>query len=122
MFEDAVAGVEAARRGGFGLVVGLDRNGHREELEAAGADVVLEDLSEFDIGLVLTDPLLLVYDGFDPAQEGHREALTTLGNGYMATRGAAPERAGGPPALSGDLFGGCLQPSLQRRRGALQRR
>jgi beta-phosphoglucomutase family hydrolase len=90
--EDAVAGVEAARRGGFGLVVGLDRNGQREELEAAGADVVLEDLSEFDIGLVLTDPLLLVYEGFDPAQEGHREALTTLGNGYLATRGAAPER------------------------------
>jgi len=91
--EDAVAGVEAGRRGGFRLVVGIDRSGQREELEAAGADVVLEDLSEFDIGLVLTDPLLLVYEGFDPAQEGHREALTTLGNGYWACRGAAPERS-----------------------------
>ncbi len=33
----------------------------------------------------------LVYEGYDPADEGLREALCTLGNGYMATRGAAPE-------------------------------
>jgi trehalose/maltose hydrolase-like predicted phosphorylase len=33
----------------------------------------------------------LVYDGFDPAHQGHREALCTLGNGYMATRGAFAE-------------------------------
>lgn len=31
----------------------------------------------------------LVFDGFDQAQEGVREALCTLGNGYFATRGAA---------------------------------
>ena len=33
----------------------------------------------------------LVYEGFDPAQQGLREALCTLGNGYFATRGALPE-------------------------------
>ena len=33
----------------------------------------------------------LRYDRFEPAQEGLREALCTLGNGYFATRGAAPE-------------------------------
>jgi alpha,alpha-trehalase len=33
----------------------------------------------------------LVYDGFDPEEEGLREALCTLGNGYFATRGAGPE-------------------------------
>lgn len=32
-----------------------------------------------------------VYEGFDPRQERLREALCTLGNGYFATRGAAPE-------------------------------
>ncbi|MGH3718398.1 MAG: glycoside hydrolase family 65 protein [Pseudonocardiaceae bacterium] len=32
---------------------------------------------------------ILVYEGFDPAQEGLREALTSTGNGYFATRGAA---------------------------------
>jgi alpha,alpha-trehalase len=31
----------------------------------------------------------LSYEGFDPAQEGLREALCTLGNGHFATRGAA---------------------------------
>ena len=33
----------------------------------------------------------LVYEGYEPAQEGLREALCTLGNGYFATRGAAAE-------------------------------
>lgn len=91
VIEDAVSGVQAARSGGFGLVVGIDRTGRRVALETAGADIVLNDVSEFDIGLVLTHPWLLTYQGMDPAHEGHREALTTLGNGYMATRGAAPE-------------------------------
>ncbi|MEU6701537.1 glycosyl hydrolase family 65 protein [Pseudonocardia sp. NPDC046786] len=31
----------------------------------------------------------LVYTGFDPAEEGLREALTSTGNGYFCTRGAA---------------------------------
>lgn len=31
------------------------------------------------------------YDGYDPAEEGLRETLCTVGNGYMAARGAAPE-------------------------------
>lgn len=33
----------------------------------------------------------LVYEGYRPEQEGLREALCTLGNGYFATRGAAPD-------------------------------
>ena len=39
------------------------------------------------------NPWLLAYDGFDPPAEQLREALCTLGNGYFATRGAAPEVA-----------------------------
>jgi trehalose/maltose hydrolase-like predicted phosphorylase len=31
------------------------------------------------------------YEGFDPGRQRLREALCTLGNGYFATRGAAPE-------------------------------
>jgi trehalose/maltose hydrolase-like predicted phosphorylase len=31
----------------------------------------------------------LIYDGFDPGTEGLREALTSTGNGYLCTRGAA---------------------------------
>ncbi len=44
----------------------------------------------------MSNPWLLRYEGYDPQQEGLREALCTLGNGYVGTRGAAPEcEAGG---------------------------
>jgi beta-phosphoglucomutase family hydrolase len=46
VFEDALAGVEAGRAGGFGFVVGVDRVGHADALRAHGADVVVADLSE----------------------------------------------------------------------------
>jgi beta-phosphoglucomutase family hydrolase len=45
VFEDAVAGVEAGKAGGFGWVVGVDRVGRAGALRAAGADVVVQDLA-----------------------------------------------------------------------------
>lgn len=44
--EDAEAGVDAGQRGGFALVIGVDRTGHADELRRRGADVVVGDLSE----------------------------------------------------------------------------
>ena len=46
VFEDAEAGVEAGRAGGFGFVVGVDRGGRRDVLLRHGADVVVSDVSE----------------------------------------------------------------------------
>lgn len=46
VFEDAIAGVQAARRGGFRYVVGVGRGGHAGELLQEGADVVVGDLAE----------------------------------------------------------------------------
>jgi beta-phosphoglucomutase family hydrolase len=46
VFEDARAGVQAGRAGGFGYVVGVDRVGQAEALRAHGADVVVRDLAE----------------------------------------------------------------------------
>jgi beta-phosphoglucomutase family hydrolase len=46
VFEDSVAGVRAARDGGFGFVVGCDRVGHADDLLRHGASVVVEDLGE----------------------------------------------------------------------------
>jgi beta-phosphoglucomutase family hydrolase len=46
VFEDAVAGVQAGRAGGFGAVVGVDRVDHADELRAGGASIVVKDLSE----------------------------------------------------------------------------
>lgn len=42
--EDAQAGVEAGRKGGFGCVIGVDRTGQPEELRLHGADCLVEDL------------------------------------------------------------------------------
>jgi len=44
--EDALAGVRAGRAGGFGLVVGVDREGSGDALRTAGAEVVVKDLAE----------------------------------------------------------------------------
>jgi beta-phosphoglucomutase family hydrolase len=46
VFEDALAGVQAGRAGGFGLVVGVDRTGQAAELRKHGADIVVRDLEE----------------------------------------------------------------------------
>jgi len=48
----------------------------------------------------------LTYEGFDPDQESLREALCTLGNGYFATRGAAPEAEAGDVHYPGTYVAG----------------
>lgn len=47
------------------------------------------------------------YDGYDPARQGLREALCTLGNGRFATRGAAEEAAAGEVHYPGTYLAGC---------------
>jgi beta-phosphoglucomutase family hydrolase len=46
VFEDALAGVAAGKAGGFGYVVGVDRENQAGELREHGADVVVRDLAE----------------------------------------------------------------------------
>jgi beta-phosphoglucomutase family hydrolase len=46
VLEDAVAGVQAARAGNFGLVVGVARFGRPELLLEAGADVIVTKLTD----------------------------------------------------------------------------
>jgi beta-phosphoglucomutase family hydrolase len=45
VFEDALAGVEAGRAGGFACVIGVDRVGQAEALRQHGADIVVSDIS-----------------------------------------------------------------------------
>ncbi len=47
--EDAVVGVQAGRDGGFKLVIGVDRGAGRQNLLDNGADVVVDDLGEFEL-------------------------------------------------------------------------
>lgn len=46
VYEDALAGVEAGRAGGFGLVIGIDRVGQSTALREHGADIVVTDLAD----------------------------------------------------------------------------
>ena len=48
LFEDARAGVEAGKRGGFGLVIGVAREGPTERLLNSGADFVVENLYQVE--------------------------------------------------------------------------
>ncbi|MEU8251222.1 HAD-IA family hydrolase [Nonomuraea sp. NPDC048916] len=56
--EAALPGIEAGRKGGFGLVIAIDKDGAAAELREHGADVVVADLGELAVrGRVL--PLTL---------------------------------------------------------------
>jgi trehalose/maltose hydrolase-like predicted phosphorylase len=57
---------------------------------------------------------VLAYDGFDPPGERLREALCTLGNGYFATRGAAPEAAADAVHYPGTYVAGCYNRLVSR--------
>jgi alpha,alpha-trehalase len=48
----------------------------------------------------------LTYEGFDTEQEKLREALCTVGNGYFAARGAAPESTAGSVHYPGTYMAG----------------
>ncbi len=51
---------------------------------------------------------ILTYDTFDPAQEGLREALTSTGNGYFASRGAAEWEDANSVHYPGTYAHGCF--------------
>ena len=89
--EDALSGVEAGKKGGFGMVIGVNRSDQAKELKRKGAHIVVEDLSEIEAGLEKETSWDQTYMGFDPEDEGRREAMCAIGNGYFVTRGAAPE-------------------------------
>jgi len=88
--EDALSGVAAGKKGGFGMVVGVNRSDQAEQLKQEGAHLVVSDLSEIKAGVEEQTSWGQIYSGFDPKDEGRRETLCALGNGYFVTRGAAP--------------------------------
>jgi HAD superfamily hydrolase (TIGR01509 family) len=93
--EDAISGVQAGLGGNFGLTIGIALNVDGQLLRQFGADIVVSDLSEIGMQDLDTwfehgidqDGWNLVYQGFDPGDEKLRETLTTVGNGYLGTRG-----------------------------------
>jgi len=97
--EDAVSGVQAGKKGNFGLVLGVAREDNIQELLIGGGDIVVEDLGE--VGLeginawfekeMERDGWLLNFYDYDQDMERSREALLAVGNGYFGTRGAMEE-------------------------------
>jgi alpha,alpha-trehalase len=49
VLEDAEAGIQAGRRGEFGLVIGVDRHRHPDRLRRCGADLVVADLGRLAV-------------------------------------------------------------------------
>ncbi len=110
--EDAVAGVQAGRRGEFGLVVGIDREGNPQNannLRSAGADIVLPDLAGLGIPELEAawraqqedNAWRIEQEGFDRARERQMESLFAVGNGYLGVRGALDSPL---PGSQGDMF------------------
>ena len=112
--EDAVSGVQAGKNGNFGLVLGLAREENNEALKAAGADIVLNDLEEITLEEINAwfskgienDNWELKYSDYQPNKEKSREALLTVGNGYLGTRGAMEETSAGSNNYPGTYIAG----------------
>ena len=113
--EDAVSGVQAGRKGNFGMVLGVAREENSHELLVNGADIAVEDIAElgglegidswFETGLE-EDNWSIVYHDYDPDKEKSREALLAVGNGYFGTRGAMEETSAGEFNYPGTYMAG----------------
>ncbi|MCK5137477.1 MAG: beta-phosphoglucomutase family hydrolase [Bacteroidales bacterium] len=112
--EDAVSGVQAGRKGNFGLVLGVAREENTRELLVGGGDIVVEDLG--DIGLeginnwfengMERDGWLLRFFDYEQDMERSREALLAVGNGYFGTRGAMEESSANKVNYPGTYIAG----------------
>ncbi|MGP5689561.1 HAD-IA family hydrolase [Glutamicibacter ardleyensis] len=90
VIEDASSGVKAARAGGF-MVVGVAREDNADQLLAAGADFVVEDLSELVSSSAIRawnfDPWSITRDS-ERDHTGAQDTVFSLGNGFLGTRSA----------------------------------
>lgn len=113
--EDALAGVEAIRAAGFGLVIGVDRSGQAAALREHGAGLVVQDLAQLQIvsppptigrpqaaggppgwTSLPTAPTreggwLLVEEGFTLTREHELESIFAIGNGHLGSRASLAE-------------------------------
>lgn len=112
--EDAVSGVQAGHKGGFGLVIGIAREENTAELMRNGADFVVEDLESVDIDRINVwfaanledEKWSITYHAYEPKKERTREALLAVGNGYFGTRGAMEETVSNPVNNPGTYIAG----------------
>ena len=105
---------DAVHFDGIGIVVGHDEDGDRKtaaHFALRSPDQVREFIQRGSQWLaykhqVSGEAWEYTFDGYDPQSEKLREALCTLGNGYFATRGAAPESKAGQAHYPGTYAAG----------------
>ncbi|MFW6057220.1 MAG: glycoside hydrolase family 65 protein [Persicimonas sp.] len=95
--------------------------------DANRADFGLDDLAAVEgfLGMLTrhmerilgADGWLLRYHEYKPENEATRETLCTLGNGYVATRGAAPEALAGGVHYPGTYIAGLYNKLQSERKG-----
>jgi len=111
VIEDAVAGVEAGVRGGFGVVIGLDRTDHAHALEVAGASIVVADLAELIVEGRPEQPWVIdltpqAEGACNRISPGRTESLGALANGYIGTRAARGTIRSGEDDYAGTYLAG----------------
>lgn len=95
LVEDAVSGVEAGHAAGFGCIVALGDPENADRLSKAGADLVVNDLSELD----LNSPCGELPDAIDHLKEieailsGHQPAIFLDYDGTLSPIAERPELA-----------------------------
>lgn len=82
---------EALKTRGITIVVGEGDRGTKAQYSLKNPGEVGEFLGKLAFFLEEESTWWLINEEFVPEQEGLREALCALGNGYFVTRGAAPE-------------------------------
>jgi len=105
---------DAIRFGGVGIVVRHSEDGDRRSaarFSLETPDQVGEFLQRGSLWLAYKNEMATKaweysFDGYDPQSEKLREALCTVGNGYFATRGAAPEAKAGQVHYPGTYAAG----------------
>lgn len=105
---------DAIRSSGIGIVVRHDEDGGRPtaaQFTLKSVDEVCEFLRRGGNWLAYEqrtsdEAWTLTYEGYEPHDEKLREALCTVGNGYFATRGAAPESTPGQVHYPGTYAAG----------------
>ena len=105
---------DAVHFDGIGIVVGHDEDGDRKtaaHFALQSPDQVREFIQRGSQWLTYKhqasgEAWAYTFDGYDPQSEKLREALCTLGNGYFATRGAAPESKAGQTHYPGTYAAG----------------
>ena len=100
----------ALSKRGIAIVVGTEKRRTSAHYSLRNPDEVvqlLHELASLAETKVSRGTWTLAYESYNPKQEELREALCTLGNGYFATRGAAPESVADGTHYPGTYVAGC---------------